>query len=809
MTLEQLRDALSQKITSPDQLKSLNISVLSVLNKLPQGYRTLADIQASYGYIPVPAEGKAHLVGSQVFTHRGEAVSPSLEHNWWLVREWLRMMVGVYPEPSEAMRTLAHKHLAQYALHISKDDPNMVAFTASPDDGRNDRQVRMAFGKWLRKFCWFMTDAHIQNLEAQHRADLNNELELLPGSDIRSTYLSCHGAGLRSCMTHSSKELSLHASTHPVDAYNAPGFHLAVIRDTSGSITARCIVWHNPDDPADKRAVRVYGDAILTRRLQRNGYRFRDFDGAKLAVVPAKMEDGRLYDEVYPYPGCEWVCVPYLDGVGGNRTTTDASRIVHMGDHLLITTPRHAERLQELARLSPGDGSERTVYACRTAEARLQISVFKPEWKTYTCALTGETVDTLDNPPTQFLRDGQLVKVKTLKGVNLAATIHEGVWYPTEAGTQATFEHEAPLYFGDYKTSTLIDTDENRAAAGFSRLWAKHYPDAQWMKAANNLAAVRDLDTGHTHLALAEDSVMLIRQTHHSAGAYRIHKADLPEDAVRVADFDGQKTWAAPGVRVVRTDSGRKVVPYVHDVTQLDNGQWTYNRNVERTTVVYSRVVAVHHKNEVPEGGLRLWEYMCNEIEDSSHVDPRLIVGQTMVRLRGTLRLDENIGRITRAERTHVPERHASTMELALRIHRMTPEQLTAEFPATAQQDIRYILALARDYATCAEFLETLAQCSDIDASLKADRTLAMLYTGGYVATTGADRAVLRVRSDYSPSAHHISVTLPDGYSSAAMPAENLVPTVPGLPNFDPSVAPAVEAVEAPATADEQFALVA
>lgn len=815
MTLDQLRTALAQKITSLDQLKALNISAVG--DKLVPGYRysTVAGWCNDWDGAEVH-NAPSVLLTNRMAIHTGAPTRPQLGRDWWMIREWLRMLAGVYPEPTEALASLKAPHLAQYCLHVSKDDPTMVAYTASPDDGRNDRQVRTTLGKWLKKFCWFLNDAEIQRIEAQHRADMSNEIELLPGSEIRATYLACNSGGMRSCMTHASSEYCLHSSVHPVDAYNAPGFHLAVSRDGDGRIASRCIVWHNPDNPEDKRAVRVYGDVALRRRLLRNGYTFRDLDGAKLAVVRALDQGGEPRTEGYDgIDGVNYavVCVPYLDGVDGTRTTSDASCLVHMGDHLLVTTPAKARELEELASLIPSDVGW-SVSTGRCSGGRANLRVFKNEWRTYTCAITGQVFDTLEHPPKQLLIDGEMRAVSSLEGLTLASTYHGDTFVPVRLnGTEEVFSH----VINNTLPPCVIDNATNREKLSYKRLWPKHYQDTQWVRHGHGLVSVRELDSDGrivgTHYAKDEDCAWLIVP---GPSQLRIHKADLPADATRVADCNGVKAWAMAGVRIVRTDSGRKVVPGAHDVTQLDDGTWTYDRNVERTSIVYHRLAVAHHKSKVADGGRRLWDYLCGLMEALPTRDPRAIVTDTMQRLRGTLRVDTSIGRIWRGDRTLAFDQMEQTIELAKRIHTLTPAQLIEAYPATTQSDIDHILSLARDFMVCVEFLDTLHELGRLNDALDSDRARALGFTNLFVKTTCAT-------NDYmndTPVAADELFRVRGGYDGQAVEALNVlgtvrrflrfgevVPVVPGMPHLTPQ--PVAGAAEVPATSDEQFALVA
>jgi hypothetical protein len=155
MTKEQLVDALKEKITTPERLTEIMTAA---------GFRGLREAQRSFGGngASVMARDLSELAFPHGTAHedyhryvsdetRGTAVYTLPSHLWWILRERLRMVYGVYPTPTNSIeRLLKWNHTMNYCVHISTQDPTLVAYTPSPQDGAMDKQVRLSLGKLLR-----------------------------------------------------------------------------------------------------------------------------------------------------------------------------------------------------------------------------------------------------------------------------------------------------------------------------------------------------------------------------------------------------------------------------------------------------------------------------------------------------------------------------------------------------------------------------------------------------------------------------------------------------------------------------------
>lgn len=141
MNIDKLKVGLASKVDSFEKWKEL--AALAGFNperpviSLPEyGYRMRFPADRDYGELGNPN----HL---------------PVQSRWWMEREALRAAHGVYPEVTSVLENLVNSFgLQQHFIHISAEDPNMVAYTASVEDGQRDKQVRLSFGKLIRKlYC--------------------------------------------------------------------------------------------------------------------------------------------------------------------------------------------------------------------------------------------------------------------------------------------------------------------------------------------------------------------------------------------------------------------------------------------------------------------------------------------------------------------------------------------------------------------------------------------------------------------------------------------------------------------------------
>lgn len=574
MTIQEVREALSQKITSKDQFHDLlvkmhpNNQIARPEIKVSENGRIVTKqtrLEYTYFGLYYPVVDDTTLTAMPATN--GFGVLPritELDHTrWWLLREWLRMRYGVYQltEPLVALFNGGH---SQWAVHcaVGGDDPTMIAYTPDPQSGEQDRQRRTTLSKFLRGVFPIYPDNLLRDVEARHRGDLNNEVEFITGPAIADAYENC---SLSSCMTHPTSRFG--TKMHPTLAYDAPGFALAVLRGSDGNISARCMTWVDPNDPSDKRYVRVYGDSALMRRLTRLGYRNAGFGGARLRRIEIGDGDAPKF------------LVPYLDVAGSGQR--NANRAIFDGDYLLLvdtTGPIDHGHLQRVASrtgkstVSASSSSGFVYYDPKGALTMADLDI--------KCPVSG--VSLLGVEPTYMLHEGEvkMVHPDAVPAGWVARCAYFGIRFVTVLAPEdaSTFEHGINAY---------LDTDSTRVALGYIRLSEAYYPDQPWAaKATTVFIHNSDPDSDEVKLAiLKSDCAQVVvnvdglglrcRSVHRSTINTRTHvpitriNSAYPLYVPKGADY------------VVRTaTNGRKVVPGVHDVIRCYDGRYDYERNL-------------------------------------------------------------------------------------------------------------------------------------------------------------------------------------------------------------------------------------
>jgi hypothetical protein len=296
-------------------------------------------------------EAEAHIVTN---TQPGTAwshMTPPSYNMWadvapWPMREAHLLAGGVYKHPVWKNEQFWQDYrVKDHYVHVSVEDPTMLAYTQSPEDGERNRQTRTKPGKYLKKFYGasektgmiafgpykgrkpVLTDQQIafyaEWWEKGTKPSKWGHVELkfaTTPDEIVQVYLT----GPRSCM---SSDGSSHTDpkVHPTQVYGAGDLAIAYLFDKTraGSrkkIIARALCW--PDKkvfgrcyPADGNYESDGFDSSfelvdvrneLQARLKALGWtsigeRSDVLEGAKLLKVPA------------PEQGKNWFRMPYLD----------------------------------------------------------------------------------------------------------------------------------------------------------------------------------------------------------------------------------------------------------------------------------------------------------------------------------------------------------------------------------------------------------------------------------------------------------------------------------------------------------------
>lgn len=573
---------LSDKITSREQLlAAVPPGALATI-----GSTHWLDGASEFRYLPVSLPCIRANAEYDFGIRVTEAVDVQPGHMWWAVREALRIYYKVYPEPTPVVQWLTANpgsvFPGHHYVHISKDDPSLIAFTPDSDAGAADKQVRMSLGRYLRRFITGLTDQQIQTLEAAHRADLSNEYELATGGDISRLYQEAGTSGVGSCMSHATSGSTwpeLHKlKLHPTMAYDAPGFALAVMRNTKGAIAARCLCWINPADPTDKRMMRIYGDRALERRLKRTGFDYKPFYGAVL-------KEFKL-----PSLGPNAVVLPYIDGLQG-RQGDDTVQVVRRPDGLHMVSLDDRGTLENLAY---ADGLGGNLYTtAKVTGGYVTLTLLPASVGRYTSVLSGNEFDSVTNPHVLYLSavDGEPGKAAASECAALP------VAYMLHKGDQVTVRTPEGLPVFDHDGVRWVESGGARKLTGYVRLDAALYPDADgWRRRFDTVEASNVRDDGALDF---DDAASRILGTdarlvaHMRDGAPRtafVHHSAVRPEWERVADLGSQRLFAGPGVKVELTDTKRKVIVGLHEVVRLMDGTVTYLRNAVQVTALGTRV---------------------------------------------------------------------------------------------------------------------------------------------------------------------------------------------------------------------------
>lgn len=486
---------------------------------------------------------------------------------WPLQLDWLRESVGIYETPTSVLQWLrSHRHVAQLWPHISRVDRNLVAYTHDKDSGEKDRKRTMSMGRFIRQFFPLYTDNFVRKLEETHRAELDPTIEIVRTiEEVEHVYR--HMESDSGCMRYNKEHFSL-STYHPSAVYASPNFGVAVHR-VGSTIKSRAVVWENPDDPDDKRYVRIYGDAVIEKKLKRNGYRLRGLAGAKMSV---------LHDEERGDTEC---VMPYLDPAGGNSYSgskeksydaTYACRLAHEPDKILLLNSSEVPRYRKLGV---------TVVDAQTQSGAISIPLSELAEVMVVDALTGETFSRLEHDPVPWWNGALETWTRQVPGDATFVNITNPV------SGQNFRLYGQPVHIDAIRApapySHLRDDERTLASHGLGWLDATHYGDRQLEQLVNCVKVgdglVRTVDTYLVYETDAEGN-----RSHRNVHKDAI-KAMRKMGYVSVGVLNKQKVVAlSTDPNLIETAGGRKALRNIHDVGRLYDGQWEFTRNI---TVVH------------------------------------------------------------------------------------------------------------------------------------------------------------------------------------------------------------------------------
>lgn len=505
---------------------------------------------------------------------------------WWVQREHARIQVGLY-ETTAVTRSLTDS-FPWAAVHVSKDDPQMVAYTPDAVMGEQDRQLKLALGKLILRLYPAATADQVREAVDLHKTEVDATVEFIEGPGIADAY----DAGPPSCMAGKSWNLEGH---RPADAYNAPGIRLAVIRDAGGVIRYRSLVYEA--SPTDKRWIRCYpddGSKLLSSKLEKMGYQCGSLGGATLKTI--QLSTGSYV-------------VPYLDQNGKMADNTHTTVIVLDGV-LRVLTP--SQRNAMAATLRSGELGNPNQHGTLRLRPVSSVAYQKPD------LFTGRQINTLIEKHTPAYKDGVLGVTAEEEGdeyrsVYVAPRVH------------ALVQKDTPVFH--FQNRNYLDTQELREALGWVKLDATLYPEQQdWISKSYTCIDTQD------RRVLGRDTVRIVIGT---TLAY-LYKAGFNKKTyTRLHDFNGVHLYAAPGTKWERTVSGRKVVEGVHAVTRTWDGALYFDRDVASTSML--GITFAHKRRELstPEREL----YVARRFVDSTP-SSRSWAQHLLVQMRYHYRLD-------------------------------------------------------------------------------------------------------------------------------------------------------------------------
>lgn len=495
---------------------------------------------------------------------------------WTLQRDVVREQAQVYAKPTAVLNYLrSFKHIYQLFPHVCRVDPTRIAYTPDMEAGLRDKKVTILMGRFIRKFFPLFTDNTVRELEAAHRAEMDPTLEIVTSrEDVEFAYRNM--AGDTACMRYGPNHFG-HKEFHPSAIYASQHFGVAVHRDGKGTVKSRAVVWVNPDDPEDKRFVRIYGDAALQTKLERAGYKMRGLKGAKIEALrdPAWADDPDEQDRFV---------MPYLDPAGGIHYSGPkevefdgrwAVRYEDDPDHIHIVGLNERKKLHALDIMTTD---------CTSQSGSVRIALSQRGQIMVTCAVTGQTFSRLDHEALHwFNADGTLGWVKR----NVVTTSHEcrslglGQSMFQVYGLPESFQGRCLP--GSY--SYMMDTPDTLRLNRLVRLDPTYYPADQSIYVQTDCTRITDESWVKT-----KDAYQVQEQVDGRVDSRFVHKDDVKllkkMGYQSVHPTGGMKLLVhASDTRLVETVGGKKAVKGLHELSVLWDGRWEFTRNVETTYI--------------------------------------------------------------------------------------------------------------------------------------------------------------------------------------------------------------------------------
>lgn len=481
---------------------------------------------------------------------------------WWLKREWARIEGTIYPEPTTAIEALNNQN-PQYALHISREDKNFIAYTPDKSFGERDAQLKTTLGKFIAKYYPHIKDDMVRDICAAHAGEISGEFELITGAAISEAYRELGNRG--ACMSYADDRYSGMADHRPTDVYDMPNIALAVIRNSDGSIKARAMVYTPSED--DKRYIRIYLDSQLETRLRRAGYRPGTWHGAefKAIVVGASGDKDR-------------VVLPYLDGNGAAGGPA-VSQVAYMGGKLLSVTSAMAVRIR---RVSP----DSVVTATSTGGSVWLQNLVDGDFNKV-CPMSGQTYNELTAETEKAYMDGKVVDI--LEGTALGPFYYQVDTLYRRQSVSVWAARSEPT-FKSSRYGRMIASPDAIVQYGLKKMHPTYYPEdsGDYIYLVGLYSADQQAyKVCGNYLIKTVDAVAVIQMVDMDEGGQTpkkvwIHQEEIDQTYTKVhSEHAGKPFYAKVGVPVEKTASGRKVVAGVHAVVRLVTGGLEFSRNTD------------------------------------------------------------------------------------------------------------------------------------------------------------------------------------------------------------------------------------
>lgn len=468
---------------------------------------------------------------------------------WWLLREYLRIEQNVYPEQTELLKA-SNRTIPQLAVHISKEDPTLVAYTPDRASGEADRQVRTSLGKFLVKYYPHLEDNTIRKLQEEHLAELDSTFEELFGEDITKAYreLGTRGA----CMSYDETK---YTHGNPTQAYDAPGISMAVLRDKDGVITARCMLYKHTE--TDKRWIRCYLDQKLAKKLERSGYKKGTWIGAKFKTI--KVEECQ---------GADRYIMPYLDG-NGTAGNSSHSMVALLDGEITCVSATVSSKIRDKFGLD-------SVVMSTSTGGSLILKPVNTLRSSETCFLTGQPISWLTDVTENYWDGTEIRRV-------LAHTVFDKHLVYVGPAIVAYVENDLPVFTA--KGRTMLDTEQLRVYYDFIKLDPLIYPEDKEWYSNNRYVAEYARTVRNTYIKKSEAVRVYTDLVWEME-----HVSVIDKTYTKLHPRDGIKCYAAAGETVFKTFKGSKVVAHGYAISKLYDGTWDFDRNITSKRVFHQTI---------------------------------------------------------------------------------------------------------------------------------------------------------------------------------------------------------------------------